>query len=456
VALWALGLGVAALAALGTPGQASEAAQVTGDEPQYLLTAISLAEDWNLDIADELASERWRAFHAPDLFPQTAELADGRRVSPHDPLLPLLLAGPVALGGWVGAKLALSAAAGALAAVLLWIAVRRFSAPLATAVTTVAVSGLSVPLAAYGHQVYPEIVGALAVSLGLAAVTGPMRRAGPVILVVAVAALPWLAVKYTPLAAVLALAGVARLWRMRRRRHAVVVAGVLALAGVAFLALHQALYGGWTPYATGIQFSDQMAVVGRDPNFWGRSRRLLGLLVGESFGIAAWQPAWLLAVGALAAVMRARPAGWSLCVGVVAVGWLVATFVALTMHGYWFPGRQLVVLLPAVVPVIGWWAAGSRAARWVLTGAGALGVATYLWLLVEVLAGRVYWVFEFTTTANPWYRLWRFALPDYLQVTWTTWALHGVWVVCAAGLSVWGWRSAPAARRASLPRAAAE
>jgi hypothetical protein len=31
-----------------------------------------------------------------------------------------------------------------------------------------------------------------------------MRRAGPVILVVAVAALPWLAVKYTPLAAVLA------------------------------------------------------------------------------------------------------------------------------------------------------------------------------------------------------------------------------------------------------------
>src|SRR4029453_7671347 len=81
--------------------------------PQYLLTAISLAEDRDLDIADELAEGRWRPFHALPLPEQTEPLADGRRLSPHDPLLPLLLAGPVAAGGWGGAKLGLAAVAGA-------------------------------------------------------------------------------------------------------------------------------------------------------------------------------------------------------------------------------------------------------------------------------------------------------------------------------------------------------
>src|SRR3712207_9364480 len=82
------------------------------DEPQYLLTAISLATDGDLDIADELADGRWRPFHALPLPTQTEPLADGRRLSPHNPLLPLLLAGPVAAGGWVVAKPAMAGSVG--------------------------------------------------------------------------------------------------------------------------------------------------------------------------------------------------------------------------------------------------------------------------------------------------------------------------------------------------------
>jgi hypothetical protein len=63
---------------------------------------------------------------------QTEPLAEGRRLSPHDPLLPLLLAGPVAVGGWVGAKLAMAAMAGLLAALALWTAGCRLGVPIGT------------------------------------------------------------------------------------------------------------------------------------------------------------------------------------------------------------------------------------------------------------------------------------------------------------------------------------
>ena len=122
---------VAAAAGIVVP--ATHGTRTTADEPQYLLTAISLAEDGDLDIADELADGRWRPFHALPLPEQTEPLADGRRLSPHDPLLPLLLAGPVAAAGWVGAKLAMAAMAGLLAALALWTAVRRLDVPVATA-----------------------------------------------------------------------------------------------------------------------------------------------------------------------------------------------------------------------------------------------------------------------------------------------------------------------------------
>src|SRR4029453_15527073 len=112
---WAMvmvGMLAFAAAAAGIAVSATHGTRTTADEPQYLLTAISLAEDRDLDIGDELADGRWRPFHTLPLPEQTEPLAGGRRLSPHDPLLPLLLAGPGAVGGWAGANPALAAGAG--------------------------------------------------------------------------------------------------------------------------------------------------------------------------------------------------------------------------------------------------------------------------------------------------------------------------------------------------------
>jgi hypothetical protein len=358
----------------------------------------------------------------------------------------------VAVGGWVGAKLAMAAMAGLLAALLVWTAVRRLGVPLGTATLATVLLACSPPLAVYGSQIYPELPAALAVLVAAAALTSPAPSMRATLVTgVAVAALPWLGVKYAPVAAAIALVACWRLARAGQARRALALAGSLALAGAAFLVLHRWWYGGWTPYAAGDHFvGGELSVVGTEPDYLGRSRRLLGLLVDRGFGLAAWQPAWLLAVPAVAALARRRPPGWAALALPLAAGWLVATFVALTMHGWWFAGRQVVVVLPLAALAVAWWTGRDRHRRLLLAVAGGFGVLAFGWLVAEGAAGRVTWAVDFAATTNPLYRAWRLALPDYLAMSWWTWVLHVAWL---AFLATWAVVAArPRQGRAGLRR----
>ena len=134
-------------------------------------------------------------------------------------------------GGWRAAKATLAVVAGITAALTTWVAVRRVGVGPAPAAVAVGGAFAGIPLAAYGTQVYPEMPAALAVMAALALLTAPRptwaTRLGAL---AATVALPWLAVKYVPVAAVL---GVGLLWSVRRRRRTlVVVGGVAVLAGL--------------------------------------------------------------------------------------------------------------------------------------------------------------------------------------------------------------------------------
>lgn len=452
VALLGLAALVTVAAAAAIPVRATYGAQTTADEPQYLLSAISLGEDGGLDIADELADRRWLAFHEAQLPEQTTALSDGRHVSPHDPLLPVLLAAPVAVGGWVAAKAALSLLAGLLAALTAWTAVRRFGIAPRAAVTVCALFFCSAPLAAYGTQIYPELPAALATLIGVGALTGPLRRRGCVVLAAAVVALPWLAVKYAPVAAALAGIALLRLVREQRTSAALGLAGALSLAGAVFVGVHLVVWEGMTAYASGDHFvGGEFTAVGSAPNYLGRARRLVGLLVDAEFGLAAWQPAWLLAVPALALAARHRPPNWLVLAVPIAAAWLNATFVALTMHGYWFPGRQVVVVLPLVVVLIAWLAQRSRAWFATTLGAGLLGVWSYGWLVADGLRGRITWVVDFVDVADPWYQAWSRVLPAYRVPSPADTVLHVVWIVvlAAVALLAFGLHRRSRARRAA-------
>jgi len=437
-----VGLAVFIMTLLGIPARATYGAQVSADEPQYLLTALSIAHDWDLDIANQRYSGAYRDFHEVLLPIQTELQPDGSRISPHNPLLPLYLSLPIRVGGWVGAKVALAALAGLLAGLLVWLGVARFNVPFGLAAGVVTVMAVSPPLAMYATQVYPEIAAALMVAVAIAALTGRTGWRTAAALAAAVVALPWLAIKYVPVVAVLAAAGA---WKVRHRLPQ--LAGLLTTlvgAGAAYLLFNQAVYGGLTPYAAGDFFvRGGLTALGPAPNYAGRTQRILALWVDRGFGIAAWQPAYLFAVPAIAWAARRRVRHGGLLLSLVAVGWLVATFVAQTMHGWWWPGRQLVVILPALILLLMQWIVRVPRLRNPFLVIGATGVVAYLVLAVEATMGRATLIFDFASTSNPLYRTWSRVLPDYLAPTTLTWVLHGVWLVIVAGLSAYGWKSDP-------------
>jgi hypothetical protein len=448
-ALCLLGVAVALVTMLGIPAHATYGARVTADEPQYLLSALSLGEDFDLDIDDEIRQEAYRPFHRANLDPQTEPNADGRQFSPHDPGLPVVLAVPMRLGGWAAAKATLALCAGVLAALTAWVAIRRFGVRERWAIATVGVFALSTPLGVYATQVYPEIPGALVVMAVVAVLTGAPRRRTAIVTALGATALVWLSVKYAPVAAALVAVAVLRLRRLRV--EVVTMIALLGIQAAVYLLVHRAVYGGWTAYAAGDHFvsTGEFSVVGVDPDYVGRSRRLIGLIVDREFGLAAWAPAWLLVAPAIGALAGRRPTGSLALVVPALAGWLVATFVALTMHGWWWPGRQTVVIAPLLAIAIAWWVAQVRWAPVALGVGAVLGVGSWAWTLWEAGTRRHTLVVDFMATSNPWYRLWRHALPMGRIPSSSDDVLTAVWAVLFLGAVAAGWwfarRDRPAA-----------
>ncbi len=430
---------VAAAAGAGIGMHATYGARIAVDEPQYLLTTLSLVEDGDLDISDELDSQVWRDFHAVDLPVQTERRSDGTQLSPHNPLLPVLLAPAVAVGAplgvpaWVAAKAGLVLVAAALAAVTVWTAIRRLDVPPVAAAAMVTGFGAAPPLSIYATQLYPEIAAALAVTLAVAALSAPRPRVAHLLVGgLAVVALPWLAVKYVPVAIVLAAWLLLRARRVHRMGLRHVGVGLIT-SGVAYVVFHRVVYGGWTPYAAGDHFvAGELSAVGSDPDYLARSQRVLGLLVDRDFGLLGWQPAWALAVVGIGWAL-----GWIRGGGrddpttataahllvvwaplVVAAGWATATWVALTMHGWWWPGRQTVVILPVLVLLITAWAGRDRRRAAVACGLGFVGVVAHLlvaWSTAWSDPLRNTLVVDFATTPNPARAVTTWLLPDLMS-----------------------------------------
>lgn len=453
---WRWLLATAALSSLaavaGIGARATYGARTSGDEPQYLLSALSLGDDGDLDISDELRDEAYRPFSEIGVDRQTTPLdPSGRQVSPHDPLLPIVLAPATALGGWSAAKATLAAVAGAVAAAAMWVSVRRFGVRPPVAALVVASTSVAVPLAPYGSQIYPELPAALVVLLVVAALTSARCDLARTSLVVAgLIALPWLSVKYLPVGLVLGVGFLA--WSRRERGLQVLAVVVLAVAGAAYLWLHHRIYGGWTVYAAGDHFADtgELSVVGTRVDLAGRARRLAGLLVDRHFGIGPWAPVWFLAPVAVAALARRRPPGGVLLVAALAVGWLNATFVALTMHGWWVPGRQIVIVLPLAAVAMAWFVDRRPVLVVPVALAGAVGALNWLWLAAEASTGRRALIVDFAATAAPTYRLVRPLFPDGMNPT-SDLALVVGWSVAALALLVLGWRCSDRGTAGHLP-----
>jgi hypothetical protein len=390
-ALW---LALFAVYAAGAGLHASPGEDLSAPEAHVLLLTRSIVDDGNLDLADEYGAAAWRPFYGGTLVPLTGPRERGQ-LEPIAAGFPLLIAPAYALGGrlavelWLAALAALGFVAGA------WIARRLVPEPWATA--GVLAVGLSPPAVGGATTIAPDAAAASALAgaaaLALAARERPLARltawAGLLL-----ATLPWLGVRFIAPGLVV-LAGVFR-WPRRRQRGLAGLVGVeIALfSAVLYVSIDDRLYGGVTPYAVLPEGESATGAHGLAEHLE-RWPRLLWLWVGPPQGLLLWAPVCALAFVALWLLVRSRRERLARVIGEqadveVTAGFLVATcaaavlvsvFLAPTIAGPWFGGRQLVVVLPLLGALASW---GLR--RFPRAGAvlGVLGVLATVWVLVAV------------------------------------------------------------------------
>ena len=145
----------------------------------------------------------------------------------------------------------------------------------------------------------------------------------------------------------------------------------------------------------------------------------------------------------VAGFVRSRPPRWVVVAAPLAVGWLIATFVAESMHDWSWPGRQVVIVVPLAGLAAAWWVDRVPTARRLLFALTAVGLIFWAWLIVEVALGGTSFslVVDLERTADPLYRVWRAVLPDYRNPTLLTPVLGTVWTALLLGAAWLGART---------------
>lgn len=433
--------------------RASRGASITGDEPFYLMTTRSLLDDGNLDLRAQYVDRSYEAFfdHPDGLWTQSVPLEDGRLLSPHNVGLSVLLMPGLQFGGLVGTQLQLLLIAAATW-VLSYLLLLQLTPvrPLLGWLVTAGV-GLSASAFIYSTEIYPELPAALVLVGALLWTTRERPLDVPSALGVAVllSTLPWLGAKYVPLAAVV---GLYALWHAEPRARLLLV-GASALSGLAYVWFHLATFESLTPYHVNLVYAGGSTpqIVEQHVELGDRVYRLWGLLIDRRFGVGRWAPLLLVAVPGL--VLLARGDRRLRLVGaLVVIQVLIATFVAITMMGWWFPGRTLMTIFPLLpIPI------ALLASRLNTLGRGLLAALGGYSLAVTVALAEAGRSREVVIAVDPFemqavvFRTLSGLFPQYTSWGGETWALTALWLG-GAGLAAAGWLWS---RRRVTPRGAA-
>ncbi len=333
-----------------------------GDEPHYLMVAESLLRDGDLSLEEDYAEGRYTVFKDAPLEPHyRVRGQDGAIYSLHAVGLSLLVLPAYALAGYTGASIFLALLAAHLAREIReW--VRELTGRDGVAEAAGWLFALTPPLLYYVGLVFTEIPAALAVAFALRRGRSPgLGLGGALSIGLAAAALPWLNVRYAPLAVIVVLHA---LWRHRRVAPALalVVPGVVSAAGIALY--HQLLYG----------FLDPRRVYGRRPELALDTlpEGLPGLFLDQEFGLLVYAPVFLLAIPGLVALWRQDRVQAVAALSLVAVVVLTAGSWHMWRGGFNPPGRFLVPIVGvlAVLVALVWERRGLTAGVALLAGWG--------------------------------------------------------------------------------------
>ena len=326
--------------------RATYGASITGDEPFYLLTTKSLISDQDLDLQNQYQNHDYEEFfdHEDGLWKQSVPLSDGTLLSPHNPGLSVFLMPGYFLGGLFGAQMQMAVTA-AITWALAFLLAFELSKSFWLSILSTLSLGLSATAVIYGSEIYPEVPAALVLVLSLLY----LKRVTVdnwwkiIIFIFLVSLLPWLGTKYAILGLVLVIWSLCQIDRV----SAVKMLGGLALSGGVYIWFHLVTFEGLTPYNVNMVYynNSTWTIFGFHIDFINQFYRLWGLLLDRRFGLVHWQPITLLTLPGLFLLARQSAIPRVIAV-LVGAQWLVACFVAITMMGYWFPGRTVMTIFP--------------------------------------------------------------------------------------------------------------
>ena len=373
-----------------------------GDEPHHLLTAESIAEDRTPDLTDEYRARTYDSYYPYAIQPRGV-LTSNNLNEPHGLGFPLLIAPAFAIGGETGVELFLAALAALAVALAYLLALRAVPDPWALG-AAVAV-GISPPMLAYSTAVHPQLAAGVALAgaalFALRLDEHPSRRASFACFLL-LATLPWLGVQFVPAGLVIGAIALRALRKAQRAWTTLVGLEVVAVSIAVYLSVNDNLYGGPTPHSA--ELGGATGTGAEFPlGYLERSYRLAALLIDREVGLLRWAPvvalalvgAWLLLRERRGRLARAIPElrreeqATTICALAAGTQFLTAAFLAPTMFGFWFPGRNLVAVLPLCVPLV---ALGLR--RLPRTGAALIGLTLVAsaWLYADLRFGGGAWI----------------------------------------------------------------
>ncbi|MEA2524916.1 MAG: hypothetical protein QOF73_2143 [Thermomicrobiales bacterium] len=356
---------------------------LTGDEPFYVMTAISLIEDRDLDEQNNYDRRDFHRFYpafgpTPDgwpsypnpLPPHRSQTKRAGLYSKHGLGMALLIALPYELGGRTLTLIVLAGIAAALTANMTLFGARYIPSTWLAAIVAIALS-LTNPLFSFSLLIFPEMMAALCILYATRRLLEPRNHTWQWVAIGACAAsLPWLHYRLAPISVVLAVAAIVRFRRSWTRRAVAAAATPPIVSAIVLFWWCQRLYGRPLPPT-----SDHAGFSG----MVGTLNGLAGTFLDQQWGAFIHNPLLLLAAASFVpfALAHRRDA---LVIGAIVVPYLFLVASYRVWWGEWNPpARYLTDVVPLAAAPLAWWLSHVRRPwRWSMLGAFAAPAAAVM------------------------------------------------------------------------------
>ena len=333
---------------------------VTGDEPFYIMTAISMVRDRDLNEENNYANRDYDEFYPPDPLPAHWEgwPAFPRTLPPHPAIsereglftkhglgLSVLIALPYELGGRSAAVLVVMLCAVLLAGQMYLLAREAGASDLVATLVTVGLA-IAMPLAPYALLIFPEIPAALLIIYTIRRLSMQKNSTAQWLLTGgAIGFLPWLHQRFAVLSVVFAVVLLVRLWHRRSLAAGLALVPV-AVGGFSLLGYNQWLYG---------QLTQNTEDHGGFSNLTGTLNGATGMFLDAQWGLLIAAPVLLLGLAALPHWWRADRRRATIALASVAPYLLVVAAYQVWWGEWCPPARYLVPVVPLLAGPFGAW-----------------------------------------------------------------------------------------------------